>query len=359
MPERRRASALASIPLIAALCASAWPGAARTQEKPADMLPVTLSLGDVSLNKVAFLVAADNGIYEKNGLKVRQFITAKAAARIKRSGVSVPPEFIGSDEEEDNAPLSIGGGSPLIVQMTSDARAPRRVILLTFEDTSKFHIISKKELNSLDDLKGKRLGYSSFGAVSHLMALSLLKQKGWSPEDDISLIGEGMAYEALKKDRVDAFIGSEIYYGMAEKQGFKDLADITPLNIPVAGSGLNAEREWLKNNSEAARRMVKASIDAYAFMKNNKEATLKAIEKWYGVKDPKQQDNMYRTVEATPAKPYPSVKGIQQVLSLFTYRELKKSKPEDFYDASFIAELDKSGYIDSLYKKAEAAAQPK
>jgi len=48
-------------------------------------------------------------------------------------------------------------------------------------------------------------------------------------------------------------------------------------------------------------------------------------------------------------KPYPSVTGIKQVLALYTYRELKKSKPEDFYDASFMTELDKSGYIDSLY----------
>ena len=332
--------------LAAAALTAGLIGTAHSQ----DMLSVEVSLGDVSLNKVAFLVAADNGIYEKNGLKVRQFITAGAASRIKRSGVNVPPEFVGTREEEESAPLSVGGGSPLIVQMTSDARATPRVILLTFEDTSKFHIISKNELNSLDDLKGKRLGYSSYGAVSHLMALALLKSKGWSTEDDISLIGEGMAYDALKKDRVDAFIGSEIYYGMAGKQGFKDLADITPLNIPVAGSGLNASPEWLKNNRETARRFVKASIDAYAFMKKNKEATLKAIEKWYNVKDPKQQENMYRTVEATPMKPYPSVKGIQQVLSLYTYRELKKSKPEDFYDASFITELDKSGYIDSVYK---------
>jgi NitT/TauT family transport system substrate-binding protein len=322
-------------------------GAAQAEE----LIPVELSLGDVSLNKVAFLVAADNGIYEKNGLKVRQFVTAGAASRIKRSGVKVPADFIGTEEEEAAAPLNIGGGSPLIVRMTSDARATNRVILMTFEDTSKFHIISKKDLNSLDDLKGKRLGYSSFGAVSHLMALALLQQKGWSPENDISLIGEGMAYEALKKDKVDAFIGSEIYYGMAEKQGFKDLADITPLNIPVAGSGLNAEREWLKNNREAAKRFVKASIDAYAFMKNNKEATLKAIEKWYNVTDRAQQENMYETVEATPLKPYPSVSGINQVIELYTYRELKKSKPEDFYDASFITELDKSGYIDSVYKK--------
>jgi NitT/TauT family transport system substrate-binding protein len=315
-----------------------------------DLIPVEVSLGDVSLNKVAFLVAADNGIYEKNGLKVRQFITAKAAGRIARSGVSVPPEFV-NDDEKDAAPISIGGGSPLIVSMTNDARTTDRVILATFDDSAKFHIISSKDLNSVDDLKGKRLGYSSFGSVSHLMALALLKQKGWSPETDISLIGEGMAYEALKKNKIDAFIGSEIYYGMAEKQGAKDLVDLGKFNIAVAGSGINVDREWLKNNRDTARRFVKASIDAYAFMKNNKEATLKAMEKWYNVKDRDQQENMYKTVEATPMKPYPSVAGIKQVLSLFTYREIKKAKPEDFYDATFIAELDQSGYIDSVYKK--------
>ena len=60
---------------------------------------------------------------------------------------------------------------------------------------------------------------------------------------------------------------------------------------------------------------------------------------------------MYKTVEATPMKPYPSVSGIKQVKALYTYRELKKAKPEDFYDASFITELDKSGYIDTVYKQ--------
>lgn len=315
-----------------------------------ELISVEVSLGDVSLNKVAFLVAADNGIYEKNGLKIRQYITAKAAARIKRSGVSVPPEFV-NDDEKDAAPISIGGGSPLIVSMTSDARTTDRVILATFDDNAHFHIIGSKDLNSVDDLKGKRLGYSSFGSVSHLMALALLKQKGWSQENDVSLIGEGMAYEALQKKKVDAFIGSEIYYGMAAKHDAKDLVDLSQFNIAIAGSGINVNREWLKNNHEAARRFVKASIDAYAFMKNNKQATLQAIEKWYNVKDRGQQEKMYQSVENTPVKPYPSVKGIQQVLSLFTYREIRQSKPEDFYDASFVRELDKSGYIDGLYKK--------
>jgi NitT/TauT family transport system substrate-binding protein len=315
-----------------------------------DLIAVEVALGDVSLNKVAFLVAADNGIYEKNGLKVRQYITPSAAERVRRSGVNVPPEFV-KDDKADDAPISIGGGSPLIVSMTNDARTTDRVILATTDSTAKFHIIAGKEINSLDDLKGKRLGYSSFGSVSHLMALALLKQKGWSAETDISLIAEGMAYDALKKKKVDAFIGSEIYYGMAEKQGAKDLLDLAAFNIPVAGSGINVEREWLKKNRDTAKRFVKATVEAYAFMKNNKQATLDAIAKWYNVKDREQQEQMYKAVETTPAKPYPAVDGIKQVLALYTYRELKKHKPEDFYDASFVEELDKSGAIDKLYAK--------
>jgi NitT/TauT family transport system substrate-binding protein len=313
-----------------------------------DLIPLEVSLGDVSLNKVAFLVAGDSGIYEKNGLKVHQFITSNAASRIRRSGVVVPAEFV-KDDRNDKAPISIGGGSPMIVSMTSDARTTDRIILATTDSSAKFHIIASKDINSLDELKGKRLGYSSYGSVSHLMALALLKQKGWSAEDDISLIGEGMAYDALKNNKVDAFIGSEIYYAMAEKQGAKDLVDLAKFNIPVAGSGVNVEREWLKYNRDTAKRFVKATVEAYAFMKNNKQATLDAIAKWYNVKDASQQEQMYKAVEATPAKPYPAVDGIRQVLALFTYRELKKHKAEDFYDSSFIAELDKSGYIDKLY----------
>ena len=106
-----------------------------------------------------------------------------------------------------------------------------------------------------------------------------------------------------------------------------------------------------EENREAARRFVKASIDAYAFMKNNKEATLKGqIEKWYNVKDRAQQENMYKPSRNADEALSVGFR-IKQVMALYTYRELKKAKPEDFYDASFITELDKSGYIDSVYKK--------
>src|SRR5437660_11409266 len=93
---------------------------ARAQDK---LLPITVELGDVSLTKLPFVMAAEAGIYRRNGLAVKQFITPNAAEAIRRSaGLVVPRDFVGSGVGE----INIGGGSPTILRMTSDARAPPR-----------------------------------------------------------------------------------------------------------------------------------------------------------------------------------------------------------------------------------------
>jgi NitT/TauT family transport system substrate-binding protein len=310
---------------------------------------IDVSLGDVSLNKVAFLVAEDNGIYKRYGLNIRQFITAQAANRIRRSGINVPTEFIGTNDRDAKAPISIGGGSPLIVSMTTDARTTDRVIIATTDNSARFHIIASKGLNSVDDLKDKRLGYSVYGSVSHLMALALLRLKNWSQDNDVSLMAEGMAFPALKDGKVDAFIASEIYYTMAAKNGAKDLVDLSSYHIPIAGSGVNVERRWLATNRDLALRFLKAMIESYATMKKDPAVVRAALVKWYNISDVKQQDGMYANVITAPKKPYPAVDGIELVKELFTYRELKRHDATHFYDGSFVEELDKSGFIDSVY----------
>ncbi len=47
---------------------------------------------------------------------------------------------------------------------------------------------------------------------------------------------------------------------------------------------------------------------------------------------------------------YPAVDGIRKMMAIYDYREMRLHKVEDFYDASFITALDRSGYIDGLYK---------
>ena len=36
-------------------------------------------------------------------------------------------------------------------------------------------------------------------------------------------------------------------------------------------------------------------------------------------------------------------------MELYNYHEMRRHQPEDFYDGSFVRELDQNGFIDSLY----------
>lgn len=310
---------------------------------------VTVALGDVSLNKVAFLVAADNGIYEKYDLDVHQFITQSAANRISRSGVNVPPDFVGTSADSETANISIGGGSPLIYSMTTLATAVDRVIIATTDSTATFHIIAREEVADEDDLLGRRLGFSSVGSVSHLMALEYLRQKGWSPTEDVSLMREGMDYSALEAGDVDAFIGSSIYFTMAGQYGARSLVNLTEYNIPLAGSGVNVEREWYAENRDVAKRFVQAMIEAYALMRSDYEVFTDVLEKWYGITDAEQAQGMFDETEGWLQVPYPAVEGIALVQELFDHRELRRRDISEFYDDSIVRELEESGFIAETY----------
>ncbi len=313
-----------------------------------DLLPISIELGDVSLTKLPFVMAAEAGIYRRNGLDAKQYITPRAAELIRHSsGVIVPKEFIGTGVGD----INIGGGSPTIVRMTSDARAPQRIVLATNDPVSRFHIMSRPDIVRPEDLKGKRIGFSSVGALSHYVLILWARKMGWDPMQDLSLMASGMGGELIKNGRIDAFSADEIAIGEAIHQGYRDLVDTGIYKFPMPGSGVNALKDWLPKNREAAARFVKSTVDALALIRNDKQAAFAAMTKWYGIKDARAQEQIYAQAVQLPAKPYPAVEGIKMMMEVYNYREMRQHKPEDFYDPSFITALDKSGYIDGLYKK--------
>src|SRR5262249_41017733 len=143
----------------------------------------------------------------------------------------------------------------------------------------------------------------------------------------------------------------EIAIAEAIHEGYRDLVDTSTYKFVMPGSGVNALKEWLPKNREAASRFIKSMIDALALIRNDKEAAFAAMTKWYGIKDARTQERVYAQAIELPIKPYPSVEGIKSMMEVYNYREMRQHKPEDFYDASFMTALDKSGYIDGLYKK--------
>lgn len=321
-------------------------GIAQQKDTP---ISVRVSLGDVSLNKVSFLIADDTGIYRKHGLDVAQLITPSAAAAVRASGVNVPPRYIASENDPTPSDISIGGGAPTIIGMVSRNRPLDRVILATTDREVRWKIVAQPGINRLDDLKGKRLGYSGHGTVTHYMALAFVQQVGWQPDRDITLVPNSISIGALREKRADAIIADEIVQALAPAAGFHSVIDLRPYHIPLAGSGVVASKAWLSRNQEAARRFMRATVESIAVMKQSSEVAAAAMAKWFAINDPAEQHRIWSESSDLPPKPYPSKAGIAKLMELFHSPEMAKYKPEDFYDDSFVMELDKSGFIDGLY----------
>jgi NitT/TauT family transport system substrate-binding protein len=87
-----------------------------------------------------------------------------------------------------------------------------------------------------------------------------------------------------------------------------------------------------------------------ALMKTDRKVFDAALVKWFNIKDKETQDRMFAAVKQFPAKPYPSVAGIKSMMALYDNAAMRAHKAEDFYDTSFVAALDRSGFLDQPLK---------
>ena len=305
---------------------------------------VDVALGDVSINKVPFLIAADAGLYARNGLVVHQFITPNAAAAARASGVTVPAENVSPDA--DKAPIHIGGGSPMITGAVRRPDGPRFVIVATTEDVVRDHVLAQPSIGALADLKGKRIGYSGVGTVTHYDSTMFARQMGWDPQKDVTLVGDAATVDALKSGKVDAILGSAMVVGLALDSHFKDLGDLSAYKIPLAGSGIMVEHDWLAAHRDIVARFVTANVQAVALMKTDRKIFNAALVKWFAITDPAVQARMFAAAQNFPAKPYPAVAGITQAMKVYDSPAMRSHHAEEFYDSSFVAALDKSGVLD-------------
>ena len=327
-------------------------GTTGTVGQQRDTLNVPLT--DVSINKVPYVTAEEAGLYEKYGLDVDFYITEGAARKGEGDGMNPPKELVGGEGSD----LSTGGGVGLTVGKAR--RGGDRVILATTDHNLRWHIYAKPEITTIEQLKGKRLGVtgesSCTGFVGHIIA----DKMGWTigfgengEGKDLRLVrASERRLDSLKDGRADAVVINELGFTHAAKMGLKPLIDLNTWDEPFLCSGVSASKAWLAQpgNRDKALRFLKATLEGIALMHKNDPVALRAIGKWWGVPDREIQRRMLTTGKEIPRKPYPNVDGIKLVMRLYDSPEMRKRKPQDFYDESLMRELDKSGFIDSLYK---------
>src|SRR5437870_5013050 len=148
---------------------------------------------------------------------------------------------------------------------------PLRVVM-TIADKPLFALMVRPEINSVEELKGKLLGISSFGASSDTLGRAILRRYKLTPNQDVKILALGGGTNrlaAMKSGAIDAALIEAPYNVMLERYGFRKIlfvGDLIP--SPLAGFGTTLEK--IRKQPDEIQRLVRATLRGLQYAKNNR-----------------------------------------------------------------------------------------
>ena len=231
------------------------------------------------------------------------------------------------------------------------------VMILGVVPTFVDHIVSLSNITAVEQLKGKTAGVNRLGSTSDLGLRLALKKLGIDPEKDVKIIptgGTAERFAALSKGITQFTIIPEPFLTQAEKLGFRNLFNISDLKIPFWWNGILSRESIIKTQRPLLSKLVRAMVEAIHIIKSDKEYAKTIFKKNLGINDPEGLERAYKDYSnAFPEFPYPNPDGVKTMLDDLAPKNPKAASadPKTYVDMSFVAELDKSGFIKQLYKK--------
>jgi NitT/TauT family transport system substrate-binding protein len=218
-------------------------------------------------------------------------------------------------------------------------------------------LMVRPDIKRPEDLKGKKIGVSSLGSLTDFLVRSIAKKKGLNPDRDITLITTGGSdterVMSLKAGAVEAAAVSHPGYGLARKMGFSMLWD-SAKELDYPWMEITTRRAAIKSDRDLIMQYMKAHLEGIALFKTNREFGVKVIKKTLRVTDDELVNESYdifsKMFLPTPYPNHPGMKISFEYVAM-TRNDVWSHKPEEFTDPSFVNDLDKSGFIKSLYGK--------
>jgi len=282
---------------------------------------------------LATWVAHDLGLFKKYGLDV-DLILIRSAATITSALIAGETPMI-----------QLGGNGPIQAAL----QGADTVNVLTLVPIIPQSLVVTPDIRSGDDLRGKRLGVSRFGALSDLVIRRYLRKFGLDANKDVTIVQIGGIPELVTAMKAGAISGASISppaLTVAKKSGFKELADFESLDYKYPAVTIATTRSFIARQRAAALNFIRGEIEGIAAIRKQKSVAIAALGKYMRINDPEILEEGYRyATRFIQAHPAPTLDEVRAVLD-----ELKRpdAKPESFVDLSLIQELDKEKFFDKL-----------
>jgi NitT/TauT family transport system substrate-binding protein len=217
-------------------------------------------------------------------------------------------------------------------------------------------LMVRPDIKRDEDLKGKTIGVTTFGSLTDFLVKYLARQKGLNPDKDFALLQIGTdsdRFLALQQGRIQGATLSHPNFIFAQRAGFHVLWDFFR-DVDYPWSEIATTRTQIKQDRDLVMRYMRAHLEGIARFKQEPELGKRVIKKMLRLDDDSlAQESWELFAKHRIAAPYPNLKGMKTSYEYVaaTRPDVYKHKPEEFIDASFVEELDKSGFIKKLYAK--------
>ena len=349
MKRQLKTTALIGVAAAGALFASLW-------FRGRGRLPLRVELGSRAVSKLPFLIAADQGLFERHGLDVElrmpspDFEGGLGGASLLRRATN---RLLGDRWRAD---VFLNGATPEIVGMVNNLDHPRFVLLGSTDCTMRSHIVARAGIERLEDLKGTRIGVTGLMEnITAMVALELADRMGWDPAHDVSIIRNGADVDRLFDGTVDAIIARERDFAALQGSDVNFLLDTRSWgNLPIGGNSVRVGAEWYEDpiNVEKMRRFMMALVEAVALFHENRGLAEDVLQRWNGVPD------WYATImydqAAIPSVPLPCYEGIERTMEFYDSHEMRRHSPRDFFDDQLLRALEEEGFVDRAYELARS-----
>jgi NitT/TauT family transport system substrate-binding protein len=310
-------------------------GSAAETTKPT---PLRLAYSAITVNQAIPWISYEAGHFKKYGLDV-ELVHASSILALQ----------------------ALLAGEVAIAQSVTDACVSSNlsgadtVFMGAILDKPLYSFIVNSKIKTPQDLKGKRVGVTRFGATPDALARAMLKMWGLDPATDVTLVQlneMGLLVQGLANGVIDAAPISIPGNIRAKNLGFVELFDMTKINKTYITGTVVARKRFIEGQRDVAKRFMKGFLEGMKTYLEDEDFSIKVIQKWTRTKNRDEVKEAYALQARHMLRvPRTSIEGVKTILEgMERIPAAKTADPRRFVDSSVLDELEREGFLKTLYK---------
>ena len=305
---------------------------------------VRFTYAPLSASGFLWFIAKDAGYFEKNRLDVDMYFEGA-------SPIMVQSILAGENQVA-------GGLGPTVVTNVLQGGDVIPVACITHTFTTPMYV--QPSITSLQQLRGKKVGVSRIGAVSHLTADAILRR---ARVGDVTIIQTGGIPEsmaAMMTGNVDGAMVNPPNNIILREKGFREMVggkQLKEMNLRFPENGVMAKRTWAEKNSDVVKRFIKSLAESLKRMHDDKEFAIKSLSKYTKVTDAKSLEESYRWGMDSFFKDFKTPPEAMRLMvdQLASSRMIdpnlaQKTPLTAYYENRYVEELEKEGFFKKLWQ---------